>query len=108
MRAFRQEQRDSPEAERFTYVLIDCPPSLNFLTMNAMTAADSILVPLECEFFALEGLSQLLATVDQVRTNLNGALELFMASCSPCSIRATASPHRRSSTCAASWATRFL
>ena len=63
-------------AERFTYILIDCPPSLNLLTMNAMTAAHSVVVPLQCEFFALEGLSQLLATVEQVRATLNRALTI--------------------------------
>ena len=60
-----------PEQPAFTYVLVDCPPSLNLLTINAMAAANAILVPLQCEFFALEGLSQLLKTVEQVRQTLN-------------------------------------
>lgn len=61
---------------RFTYVLVDCPPSLNLLTINAMSAAHSVLVPLQCEFFALEGLSQLLSTVEQVKGALNPELSI--------------------------------
>ena len=58
------------------YILIDCPPSLNILTVNALTAADAVLVPLQTEFFALEGLAQLLATINAVKVNLNPTLDI--------------------------------
>lgn len=73
----RKALYDDPEMEKkFNYILIDCPPSLNLLTLNAMGAADSVLVPMQCEFLALEGLSQLLETVKQVRSVLNPSLEI--------------------------------
>ena len=59
-----------------SYILIDCPPSLNLLTVNALAAADAVLVPLQCEFFALEGLTQLLSTIDQVKNAVNPRLEI--------------------------------
>ena len=61
---------------RYDFVIMDCPPSLGLLTINALTAASSVLVPIQCEFYALEGLSQLMRTVGLVQKNLNPALQL--------------------------------
>lgn len=70
------DRGEMPVEQRYTYVLIDCPPSLNLLTLNALAAAHAVLVPLQCEFFALEGLSQLLRTVEQVKGALNPRLAI--------------------------------
>jgi len=69
-------QEFAAEDSRFSYILIDCPPALGLLTVNAMAAANAAVVPLQCEFFALEGLSQLLKTIERVRANLNPNLEI--------------------------------
>lgn len=73
-----REILERPETESFglDYILIDCPPSLNLLTVNAMVAAHSVLVPLQCEFFALEGLSQLMVSIREVRQNINTDLRI--------------------------------
>ena len=62
--------------DRFDFILLDCPPSLNLLTVNAMTAADAMLIPLQCEFYALEGLSQLLQTIKRIQQGLNTRLAI--------------------------------
>jgi chromosome partitioning protein len=72
----RDSLNDPKAPINYTYILIDCPPSLNLLTVNAMTAADAVLVPLQCEFFALEGLTQLMRSVDLVKASLNPDLEI--------------------------------
>ncbi|HEX7615432.1 MAG TPA: ParA family protein, partial [Thermoanaerobaculia bacterium] len=76
----RREHRLSamiePLRDRFEYILIDCPPSLSLLTVNALVAADGVLVPIQCEYFALEGVTEILATIERVKENLNPHLAL--------------------------------
>ncbi len=74
--AFKALPELSINGQAVSYVLIDCPPSLNLLTINALVAADAVLVPLQCEFFALEGMSQLLQTIEQIRSTLNPRLSI--------------------------------
>jgi chromosome partitioning protein len=66
----------APIEQQFDYILIDCPPSLSLLTVNAMTAATALLIPLQCEFYALEGLSQLIQTFNRIRQSLNTNLQI--------------------------------
>jgi chromosome partitioning protein len=85
---FEVEMMSSPERDislknllaeldgAFEYIILDCPPSLSLLTVNALTAADSLLIPLQCEFYALEGLGQLLRTVERIKQSLNPVLEI--------------------------------
>lgn len=75
-RSYRLKQALAPVKDQFDYIFIDCPPSLGLITLNAFAAADMILVPIQCEYYALEGLSQLVATVRQVRRNFNEKLEI--------------------------------
>jgi chromosome partitioning protein len=74
--ALLAEQRADPGQVPYNYLLIDCPPSLNLLTLNAMVAAHAVLVPVQCEFFALEGISQLKQTIDQIKATLNPSLDI--------------------------------
>jgi chromosome partitioning protein len=75
-RAVRLRQALAPVRERFQYVVIDCPPALDLLTLNALVAADAVLIPMQAEYFALEGVSELLDTVERIRQELNPGMEI--------------------------------
>ncbi|MBN1945071.1 MAG: ParA family protein [Bradymonadales bacterium] len=75
-RAMRLRDLIEPMRSRYSFVFVDCPPSLNLLTLNALCAADSVMVPIQCEYYALEGLGRLLSTLEMVRDNLNAGLKV--------------------------------
>jgi chromosome partitioning protein len=75
-REFRLKELLAPIRERYDHVLIDCPPSMGLLTLNALSASDGVLVPVQCEYLALEGVSQLIDTLERIRVALNPALEI--------------------------------
>src|SRR5580698_4156841 len=75
-REFKLRNALKPVREDFDVILIDCPPALNMLTLNALVAADSVMVPMQCEYYALEGLSSLVQTIDQIRASINAELEI--------------------------------
>ena len=75
-RAFLLKNKLDTIRDNYDYILIDCPPSLNTLTVNALTASDSVIIPVQCEFYALQGLAQLLQTVDLIKERLNSNIEI--------------------------------
>jgi len=75
-REFRLRERIQPIRDRYRFVLIDCPPALDLLTLNALIAADAAVVPIQCEFFALEGISELMDTIDRIQTSFEHPLEV--------------------------------
>ena len=75
-REFRLKEKIDPIKDEFDYIIIDCPPSLGLITLNSFTAADSVLIPVQCEYYALEGLGQLLNTINLVKKHLNKNLEI--------------------------------
>ena len=75
-REFRMKEKIDPIKDYYDYIIIDCPPSLGLITLNSFTAADSVLIPVQCEYYALEGLGQLLNTINLVKKHLNKNLEI--------------------------------
>jgi chromosome partitioning protein len=75
-REYRLKTELEKVAQQYAWIIIDCPPSLNMLTLNALTAANSVLIPMQCEYYALEGLASLIETIEQVRSSVNPGLEI--------------------------------
>ncbi len=75
-REYRLRDAIQPLRDRFSYIVLDCPPALDLLTLNALVAADSVLIPMQAEYFALEGISELLDTIERIRAELNPSLEI--------------------------------
>ncbi len=75
-REYRLKEKIDPKKNTYDYIIIDCPPSLGLITLNAFTASDSVLIPVQCEYYALEGLGQLMNTIDLVKKHLNKNLEI--------------------------------
>jgi len=75
-REYRLKEKLDPKKNNYDYIIIDCPPSLGLITLNAFTASDSVLIPVQCEYYALEGLGQLMNTIDLVKRHLNKSLEI--------------------------------
>jgi chromosome partitioning protein len=75
-REYRLKEALEKVAQQYAWIIIDCPPSLNMLTLNALTAANSVMIPMQCEYYALEGLASLLDTIEQVRNSVNPGLEI--------------------------------
>src|SRR4029077_7046100 len=73
-REFRLREALAPLRDRFQFIVLDCPPALDLLTLNALVAADAVLIPMQAEYFALEGVSELLDTIDRIRAGLNPSL----------------------------------
>ena len=92
-RELRLRQALEPIRGLYDYLLIDCPPTINMLTLNALTAADGVLIPIQCEYYALEGLTSLLETVKQVRNTVNHGSK-SKACCAPCMTHVTSWPKR--------------
>lgn len=76
-REMRLRQAIELVRNKYDFILIDCPPSINMLTVNALTAADGVLIPMQCEYYALEGLTSLIKTIDQVNKTVNPELEIY-------------------------------